>query len=156
MVQGNPETLVDATREMLTVDDREQIRRAFFVEGKSRRQLARELKRSRRTINKALQAAEPEGYTQKVPRAAPVLSGYKSQIDGLLAESATLPRKQRYTAHRIYECLKTAGYTGSEASVHGRKVSRANVRPLSAGTCTCRWNSTLAKMLRSIGARRKS
>lgn len=117
MVQGNPETLVE--EEMLTVDDREQIRRAFFVEGKSRRQLARELKHSRRTINKALQAAEPEGYTQKAPRAAPVLDGYKSQIDRLLAESATLPRKQRYTAHRIYECLQTAGYTGSEASVHG-------------------------------------
>lgn len=118
---------------MLTVDDREQIRRAFFVDGKSRRQITHELKHSRRTINKALQGAESEGYTRKEPRAAPVLGEYKAQIDVLLAESASLPRKQRYTAHRIYECLRGAGYTGSEASVHGyvtRQRQAAKRRPV--------------------------
>ncbi len=104
---------------MLTVADREEIRRAFFVEHKSRRRIARELGHSRRTINKALAAAESEPYSLKVPRAAPALREHKARIDALLAESASWPRKQRYTAHKIFEQLLGAGYTGSESSVRG-------------------------------------
>ncbi|MBI4631269.1 MAG: IS21 family transposase [Chloroflexi bacterium] len=103
---------------MITVEDREQIRRAYFVEHKSLRQIERQTGHSRRTIEKALQSAEPSAYTLKAPRAAPVLGEYKVQIDKLLAENEKLPRKQRYTAHKIFEQVKAAGYAGSEAGVH--------------------------------------
>ena len=103
---------------MITVEDREQIRRAYFVEHKSLRQIGRETGHSRRTIEKALQSAEPSPYTLKAPRAAPVLGEYKARIDELLAENARLPRKQRYTAHKIFEQVQAVGYAGSEAGVH--------------------------------------
>ncbi len=39
---------------MIKVEDQEKIRRAYYVEGQSQRQIARELHRSRYTIKKAL------------------------------------------------------------------------------------------------------
>ncbi|HXV97791.1 MAG TPA: IS21 family transposase [Anaerolineae bacterium] len=104
---------------MIKVEAREKIRRAYYVEGKSQRQIARELHCSRHTIKKALKGAEPDKYTLKEPRPAPVLGLYKARIEALLKESERLPRKQRYTGHRIYELVWAEGYRGSEASVLG-------------------------------------
>jgi len=104
---------------MIKVEEQEKIRRAYYVEGKSQRHIARELHRSRHTIKKALKGAEPGKYTLKEPRSAPVLGSYKAQIEALLSESDGLPRKQRYTGHRIYELVWGEGYRGSEASVLG-------------------------------------
>ena len=104
---------------MLTVDEREAIRRAFFVEHKSRRQIERELGPSRRTINKALKGAAADAYTLKVPRAAPQLGAHKAQLEALLAENETLPRKQRYTVHLLFKQVQAAGYTGAESTVRG-------------------------------------
>lgn len=39
---------------MLKVDEKEQIRRAFFIEGKSIRQIARERRHDRRTVRAAI------------------------------------------------------------------------------------------------------
>jgi transposase len=102
---------------MISVDDREQIRRAYFLEHKSIRKIAKELKHSRDTVKKAIESAEPEEYTLQQARQAPVLGAYQSRIDELLAESKRLPRKQRYTGHKIYEQLQKEGYTGSESGV---------------------------------------
>jgi transposase len=104
---------------MIKVEAREKIRRAYYVDGKSQRQIARELHCSRHTIKKALNGAEPDKYTLKAVRPAPVLGLYKGRIEALLTESEGLPRKQRYTGHRIYELLWGEGYRGSEASVLG-------------------------------------
>jgi len=56
--------------EMIKVDKREQIRRAYYVEEKSIRQIARELRHSRDTVKKAIESAEPATYTLKKPWAA--------------------------------------------------------------------------------------
>ncbi len=104
---------------MLTVDEREAIRRAFFVEHQSRRQIERELGPARRTINKALNGAAAEAYTLKGPRAAPQLGAYKAQLETWLAENETLPRKQRYTSHVLFKKIQAAGYTGAESTVRG-------------------------------------
>ena len=101
---------------MIKVEAREKIRRAYYVEGKSQRQIARELHCSRHTIKKALQGAEPDKYSLNEPRPAPVLGAYQARIKELLTESKGLPRKQRYTGHRIYELVWAEGYRGSEAS----------------------------------------
>jgi transposase len=105
---------------MIQVEDREVIRRAYFDEHKSIRTIAKELRHGRDTIAAALLATRdpviPQ-YTLAVPRAAPKLGEHKARIEHLLAENATLPRKQHYTAHKIYEALLPHGYTGSEVSV---------------------------------------
>ena len=68
-------------------------------------------------MQKAIQSAEPSRSTLRVPGAAPVLGPYKPLIKQLLAESEHMPRKQRYTGHKIFAALQTQGYAGSEPSV---------------------------------------
>ena len=99
---------------MITVKDRENIRRAYFIEQKSVREIAKELGHSRKTVRKALESAEPGQYTLAEKRGAPVLGAYKERIDQLLVENAKLPPKQRYTTHKIFQQVQTAGYSGSE------------------------------------------
>ena len=102
---------------MISVEDREKIRRAYFIEQQSLRQIAGELHVSRKTIAKALASAEADVYTRKKPRPAPILDPVKSRIDELLAENEKLPPKQRYTGHLICKELEKVGYQGSEPTV---------------------------------------
>jgi transposase len=102
---------------MISVEKREQIRRAYFIENKTMRAIAKELHCSRDTIKKAIASPEGESYTLTKQRPAPVLGPYTARIDELLAESERMPRKQRYTGHKIYGLIKADGYTGSESGV---------------------------------------
>jgi transposase len=109
---------------MRTVEDYEAIRRAYFVDKLSIRAIHRKLGYDRETIRKAIVQAAPMPYTLAKPREAPVIGPYKQRIAELLSESKQQKRKQRYTAHRIYELLCGEGYAGSEGAVHNY-VSRA-------------------------------
>jgi transposase len=97
---------VVAEGEMISVEQRERIRRAYFVEEKKIRQIARELKCSRPTVRKAIASPEPAAYTLTVSRPDPVLGPYKERIKELLAENERLPRKQRYTGRKIYQTIQ--------------------------------------------------
>lgn len=103
---------------MKTVEDYEQIRRAYFVEGLSIRAIHRQLHVDRKTIRKAIVEPIPKPYHLKQPRAAPVLGPYQDRIGELLAESEKLPRKQRYTAKKICQIIREEGYQGSEGGIH--------------------------------------
>jgi transposase len=102
---------------MKTVDDYERIRKAYYVEGLSIREIGRQMQHGRELVRKAIDHAQPEGYRLKEPRSAPVLAGYKARIDELIVESEQMPRKQRYTGHKIYQLVQAEGYQGSEGSV---------------------------------------
>ena len=104
---------------MIKVEERERIRRAYYHEEKSIRQIAREMHHSRATVRKAIASAETDRYTRRKPRKAPVLGPYKGRIDELLEENENLPRKQRRTGHQIYKVIAVDGYQGSESSVRG-------------------------------------
>jgi transposase len=103
---------------MKTVEDYEAIRRAYFVEKQSIRAIHKMLGYDRETIRKAIVQAAPTPYTLKKLREAPVIGPYKQRIIELLEESKKQKRKQRYTAHRIFEILRGEGYAGSEGAVH--------------------------------------
>lgn len=102
---------------MIKVDERERIRRAYYIEQQSIRQIAREMHHARATVRKAIASAEPETYTVQKPRHAPVLGPYRALIDELLEENGRLPRKQRRTSHQIYKAIVAESYQGSESSV---------------------------------------
>jgi transposase len=102
---------------MLTVEEREAIRRAYYLERKSKRQIAREQGRSRKTIDKAVENTPPRPYQLSKPKPAPVFGPFQVRADELLAQNEYLPRKQHYTAHKIYELLQAEGYQGSESRV---------------------------------------
>src|SRR2546421_7159276 len=101
---------------MIIVEDYEAIRRAYYLEKKSIRQIAREQHHSRSTIRKAIQQVKPHPYLRTIPKPAPIFgSRFQERVDELLANNRTLPAKQQYTAHKIYETLIAEGYLGSES-----------------------------------------
>ena len=100
---------------MLSVEQREAIRRAYYVEKKSIRLIARELHCSRKTVDKALAAAAPQAYTRSKPYASPVLGPFKQRLTELLQERENQPPKQRYTATKLFQILRNEGYVGSSA-----------------------------------------
>ena len=109
---------------MLTVEHYELIRRKVLVDGISRRAVAKELGHSRKTVDKALAEAVPPGYRLSKPRKQPVLEPWRAIIDAWLEEDERRPRKQRHTAQRIYERLRTEHqYLGSSCTVR-RYVAR--------------------------------
>ena len=89
-----------------------EIRRRHFLNGESIRALAREFKHSRNTVSKHLTTIEEPVY-QREHQPLPALGPYVSQLTSWLEHDIKLPRKQRRTAHRLYECLQVEGYQGS-------------------------------------------
>ena len=102
---------------MLEVEEREEIRRAYHIEGKRIREISRELGYARQTIRKAIAEVDGKKEVKRRKRRAPVLGGYKERIAELYAESERQPRKQRYTAKTIYRIVNKEGYTGGLSTV---------------------------------------
>ena len=102
---------------MIKVEEVERIRRAYFREGLSIRQISLRLHHGRRVIRRAIERADPSEYRLVQGRPAPVLGPWKGKIDVLWEESQRMPRKERYTARRIYQELQKDGYVGSEITV---------------------------------------
>jgi transposase len=104
---------------MIKVDDKEVMRRKFYLEGQSMRQIAREQHCSRDTVKRALVEPAPTVYHLHEPRPSPVMGRCQALIDQWLLEDQQRPAKQRHTAHRIYERLAGEPYhfTGAESTV---------------------------------------
>ena len=134
---------------MITVEQREAIRRAYYLEHKSVRQIAREQRHSRKTVDKAIAMAQAQAqaqdpsqaqfyqpypyptYRRTKPRPAPVFGSFQARVDELLQQNDRLPRKQRYTARKIFELLVKEGYQGSESRVrlHVSRYRKAHHAP---------------------------
>ena len=71
---------------MVTVEQKELIRREHTIKGKSIRQIAREMHHSRKTIRKAIVDPGIPSYTRKEPKAKPVMGPYLSIIKQWLEE----------------------------------------------------------------------
>lgn len=102
---------------MITVDQIERIRRAYYLDKKSMRQIAKEEGHSRDTVRRALETAAPRQYTLSQGRPAPKLDQHKARIQELVAENERLPRKQRYTWQKIYQIIAKEGYQGSGSNL---------------------------------------
>ena len=103
---------------MITVEDKEEIRRLFYLEHKSVRWIARKLGRSRKTVRKALADASPSVYQRKEPRLSPKMSPFAPRVDQWLAEDLNNPVKQHLTARRIYHLLQEEpGFDAAESTV---------------------------------------
>ncbi len=103
---------------MVKVDEKERIRRAYFLQRKSIRQIARELHHARRTVRKAIHDPSPPQYTRVVLTTKPVLDPFAAIIDRWLDDDLSSPKKQRHTARRIYHRLvEEHGFSGGESTV---------------------------------------
>jgi transposase len=97
----------------------EQIRRDRDRDGLSIRALAARHGVHRRAVREALASPLPSPRKRPEGRPAPKLGEYRELIDEWLIADLDAPRKQRHTAHRVWERL------GEE---HGAEVSEHAVR----------------------------
>ncbi len=145
------------------MDQRKQIRRAYFIDGKSIRHLARERHHDRRTICKALRDAGPPRYTLEIPRRRPVLDPFTELIDRWLEQhrgvagaeaiisSEVLPDALRGEAllHCLFNHYPVLLYGAHGAGGHlGRFWVSANTLASEVGLAGSRWARMTMKRAR--------
>lgn len=102
---------------MLIVETIAKIRRYHFVEGKTIKQIVRELWISKTTVRRVLHSGATEHHYERDRQSVPNLGVYTERLDKLLEEDATRPRNRRLTAQRLHELLQEEGYQGTYDSV---------------------------------------
>jgi transposase len=105
---------------MIRMDTKAEIRHAVLVEGKSRRQVAKETGHSRNTIRVMVEDSSKPKYVLSKARESRVLGTYHELLSQWVAEDEEKPKKKRRTTVRMYALLKERhGYVGAESSLRG-------------------------------------
>jgi transposase len=115
----------------------EQIRREYEFGVGSIKGVAHKLGVHRRLVRQALASAEPPERKQS-DRERPVIGPLRCFIDAILEGDRRAPRKQRHTAHRIFERIRTELPEHKVAEVTVRLYVRERKRELgwsSRATC---------------------
>ncbi len=108
---------------MLVVETVGRIRREHFVQRKSIREIARDLRISRNTVRKILRSGETSFAYEREVQPQPKLGRWKSDLDRMLAENAAKPTRERLTLIRLFEDLHGLGYAGGYDAV--RRYARS-------------------------------
>ena len=105
-----------------------KVRRAVMIDGLSRREAAKRFGVHRNTITKTLSFSVPPGYRRRERPASKKLGPYMAWIDAILEGDRNVHKKQRHTAHRIFERLRDEqGFTGGYTIVR-EYVAQATLR----------------------------
>lgn len=109
---------------------KEIVRKAILRDGKSKRQVAKELGIHRNTITRLLKMENQEiPQFQRKKWKNPVLGPYIPIIETWLKQDETAPKKQRHTATRIYERLREEyDFTGGKRTIQ-QYVSKVRQKP---------------------------
>jgi len=94
-----------------------KIRCAYQRDGKSIRQIAREMHLSRNTVKKVLRGQETEFTYARSAQPRPKLGPYEASLITRLSQDAALPRRQQRTAVVLFEELQGEGFVGGYDSV---------------------------------------
>jgi transposase len=100
---------------MLSEEEREQIRRAYYIDHLKVAQIARETGHCRQTIQNVIEDVPRKPYQLREGRPSPVFKPFQHRVEELLAHNDSLPPKQRYTTHKIFEIIRAEGYQGCES-----------------------------------------
>ncbi|WP_208854845.1 IS21 family transposase [Chromobacterium haemolyticum] len=92
-----------------------KIRRRHLVGNESISAVARSLNLSRNTVKKYLKTTEAPQY-QRQPH-HPRLGAFMPTLNAWLELDSLLPKAQRRTARRLFECLQAEGYMGAYDSI---------------------------------------
>ena len=103
---------------MVTVDTIGRVRRAYFVEKRSIKSIARSLKLARNTVRSIVRAeAETERRYERREQPRPQLGAYVAALEEMLAANAVRADRERLSYQRIYEELRLQGYRGGYDNV---------------------------------------
>lgn len=109
---------------MITVDTIGRVRRAHFVQGKSIKAIARELRLARNTVRSIVRS---EGATERRyerrEQPLPQLGAFVPALEAMLEANAASPKRERLTYQRMFEELRLAGYRGGYDNL--RRYARA-------------------------------
>ena len=102
---------------MLVVETIAKIRRAYYQDGKTLKQICRDLRISRNTVRKVIRSGATEFNYERRSQPRPKIGPWQSDLDELLSDNKKKPKRDRLTLVRIYEELLTKGYGGSYDAV---------------------------------------
>lgn len=102
---------------MLVVETIAQIRRYHFVEGRSIKQISRDLNISRNTVRKVIRSQATEHRYEREEQQFPKLGSYTNRLDELFEENFHRSKRRKMTAQRMFEILQAEGYRGAYDSV---------------------------------------
>lgn len=108
---------------MKGVDTIARIRRAHFVQGKTIKEIVRELHVSRNTVRKVLRSGETAFSYQRERQPLPRVGPFQSELDRLLEVNEGKAARERLTHIRIFEDLRDLGYEGGYDAV--RRYARS-------------------------------
>jgi transposase len=113
---------------MLVVETIGRIRREHLVQGKSIKEIARDLRISRNTVRKVLRSGETAFSYGREVQPQPKLGRWKADLDGMMTENAAKSPRERLTLIRLFEDLRGFGYAGGYDAVrrYARKWQRAH------------------------------
>ena len=93
------------------------VRRAVLVEGISKREACRRFGIHWQTLQRMLAHPVPPGYQRLTKADRPVIGPWLGRLGELIEANRDLPRKQRYTAKRMWQVLCGEGFTGGYTTV---------------------------------------
>ena len=103
---------------MIGVDLIGQIRRAFFEQRRSIKEISRDLRVSRTTVRKVVRSDKTAFKYVREVQPAPKLGEWIGPLTEILEEEAALPKRERRSTQRLFEELRGRGYDGAHDSVH--------------------------------------
>jgi len=94
------------------------VRQLVLLQGKSQREVARQLGISRDSVSKMCRYSAPPGYVRSKPVGRPKIGALLGVIDAILDGDERAPVKQRHTARRVWQRLRDEhGFTGGYSTV---------------------------------------
>jgi len=127
---------------MLIVETIGRIRREYFRNGKTIKEIARDLRVSRNTVRKVVRSGATTFTYDREVQPRPRLERWTGELEALLAGNAEKPAREQLTLIRIFEELRQRGYGGGYDAVrryarrwhtvHGQSAAGAYV-PLTFG-----------------------
>jgi len=108
---------------MLVVETIAKIRRAFFVQKKSIKEICRGLRVSRKVVRKIVRSDVTEFRYERSTQPLPKIGPWRDRLDCLLLTNEDKPARERLTLVRLFEELRGFGYGGSYDAVRRYAIS---------------------------------
>ena len=103
---------------MIGVEKIGAIRRAYFEQHRSIKEIVRTLSVSRATVRKVVRSHQTEFKYERGVQPAPNIGAWVQVLAALLEQEAKLPKRERRSTQRLFEELRGRGYDGAHDSVH--------------------------------------